>query len=107
MSTTQHTPAGPATTAQASRPPRADDTFPFPSKSRSRTTTQHWVRKCGRSITNSETPQGANVRTSRSGRRGSNPRPSAWEADALPTELHPQSGRTFYGQRTAVAVGVP
>jgi hypothetical protein len=27
----------------------------------------------------------------RSGRRGSNPRPSAWEADALPTELLPQS----------------
>jgi hypothetical protein len=29
-----------------------------------------------------------------SGRRGSNPRPSAWEADALPTELLP---RTFAG----------
>ena len=28
---------------------------------------------------------------SRSGRRGSNPRPSAWEADALPTELRPRS----------------
>jgi hypothetical protein len=27
---------------------------------------------------------------SRSGRRGSNPRPSAWEADALPTELRPR-----------------
>jgi hypothetical protein len=27
----------------------------------------------------------------RSGRRGSNSRPSAWEADALPTELRPQS----------------
>src|SRR4029079_10112958 len=26
-----------------------------------------------------------------SGRRGSNPRPSAWEADALPTELRPRS----------------
>ena len=25
-----------------------------------------------------------------SGRRDSNPRPPAWEADALPTELHPQ-----------------
>ena len=25
-----------------------------------------------------------------SGKRGSNPRPSAWEADALPTELFPQ-----------------
>ncbi len=25
-----------------------------------------------------------------SGKRGSNPRPSAWEADALPTELLPQ-----------------
>src|SRR5215218_7750440 len=25
-----------------------------------------------------------------SGRRGSNPRPSAWEADALPTELRPR-----------------
>jgi Flp pilus assembly pilin Flp len=28
---------------------------------------------------------------SRSGRRGSNPRPSAWEADALPTELRPRA----------------
>jgi hypothetical protein len=26
---------------------------------------------------------------SQSGKRGSNPRPSAWEADALPTELLP------------------
>ena len=26
----------------------------------------------------------------KSGKRGSNPRPSAWEADALPTELFPQ-----------------
>ncbi len=26
----------------------------------------------------------------KSGRRGSNPRPSAWEADALPIELRPQ-----------------
>src|SRR4029077_14201514 len=26
-----------------------------------------------------------------SGRRGSNPRPSAWKADALPTELHPRT----------------
>ena len=32
------------------------DTFPFPSKNRSRTTTQRWVRKCGRSVANSETP---------------------------------------------------
>src|SRR5207244_12414812 len=32
---------------------------------------------------------------SRSGRRGSNPRPSAWEADALPTELHPLAGSTI------------
>ena len=29
----------------------------------------------------------------RSGRRGSNPRPSAWEADALPTELRPRGAR--------------
>ena len=27
-----------------------------------------------------------------SGKRDSNPRPSAWEADALPTELLPQIG---------------
>ena len=37
-----------------------------------------------------------------SGKRDSNPRPSAWEADALPTELLPQSlpvweSRRFYG----------
>ena len=30
-----------------------------------------------------------------SGRRGSNPRPSAWKADALPTELLPQFGPIF------------
>ena len=29
----------------------------------------------------------------RSGKRGSNPRPSAWEADALPTELLPRGYR--------------
>src|SRR5207244_4139748 len=29
-------------------------------------------------------------RRSKSGRRGSNPRPSAWEADALPIELRPR-----------------
>jgi hypothetical protein len=29
----------------------------------------------------------------RSGRRASNPRPQAWEACALPTELRPQSAR--------------
>src|SRR5690606_38726984 len=35
----------------------------------------------------------------RSGKRDSNPRPSAWEADALPTELCPQ---LIDGQRAAV-----
>ena len=30
---------------------------------------------------------------SQSGRRGSNPRPSAWEADALPTELRPRRAK--------------
>src|SRR2546423_753026 len=30
-----------------------------------------------------------------SGRRGSNPRPSAWEADALPTELRPRSASSL------------
>jgi hypothetical protein len=29
------------------------------------------------------------LKTKKSGRRDSNPRPSAWKADALPTELHP------------------
>ena len=38
---------------------------------RKRSTTElHWLKK-------------------KSGRRGSNPRPSAWKADALPTELLP------------------
>ena len=31
-----------------------------------------------------------------SGRRDSNPRPSAWKADALPTELLPQNGPQMY-----------
>ena|SRR3989338_7319660 len=34
-----------------------------------------------------------------SGRRGSNPRPSAWKADALPTELLPQKLLLSYGER--------
>jgi hypothetical protein len=42
---------------------------------------------------------------SESGRRVSNPRPSAWEADALPTELRPRRGDQ--GSRSAAAsVGV-
>ena len=34
-------------------------------------------------------PQITNLRYFWSGRRDSNSRPSAWKADALPTELHP------------------
>ena len=34
-----------------------------------------------------------------SGRRGSNPRPSAWEADALPTELLPHPARRTLAAR--------
>ena len=34
------------------------------------------------------------LRDGESGRRVSNPRPSAWEADALPTELRPRWGRS-------------
>ena len=33
----------------------------------------------------------------KSGKRDSDPRPSAWEADALPTELFPQMQRQIYG----------
>ena len=36
-----------------------------------------------------------------SGKRGSNPRPSAWEADALPAELFPRKIFTFAGFGTA------
>ena len=32
-----------------------------------------------------------------SGKRGSNSRPSAWKADALPTELFPQNSASFAG----------
>src|SRR5438094_769886 len=35
---------------------------------------------------------------STSGRRGSNPRPSAWKADALPTELRPRARRSGGGR---------
>ena len=38
---------------------------------------------------------GGSVGTLLSGKRGSNPRPSAWEADALPTELFPRKIFTF------------
>src|SRR5438045_6345378 len=41
---------------------------------------------------------------SESGRRGSNPRPSAWEADALPTELRPRSVQPYPSTRTASGV---
>jgi hypothetical protein len=35
------------------------------------------------------------VKVINSGRRGSNPRHSAWEADTLPTELRPRVARTL------------
>ena len=41
----------------------------------------------------------------RSGRRGSNSRPSAWEADALPTELRPQPAWMLATHRRAVRPG--
>lgn len=44
---------------------------------------------------------GGSVGTLLSGKRGSNPRPSAWEADALPTELFPRKIFTFAGFGTA------
>ena len=40
-----------------------------------------------------------------SGKRGSNPRPSAWEADALPTELLPHlhdKGTYFFSKHTLI-----
>src|SRR5690348_2031779 len=43
---------------------------------------------------------GPRVKGDQSGRRGSNPRPSAWEADALPTELLPQLGAELDGGST-------
>ena len=44
-------------------------------------------------------------RREESGRRGSNPRPRAWEARALPAELRPRSGR-FYGPGRRSARGL-
>src|ERR1700735_5712535 len=38
-----------------------------------------------------------------SGGRGSNPRPQAWEACALPTELPPHSGRYYAARPTPIA----
>ena len=40
----------------------------------------------------------------KSGRRGSNPRPSAWKADALPTELLPQLSVTDTHQRVQITL---
>jgi hypothetical protein len=37
-----------------------------------------------------------------SGKRGSNPRPSAWEANALPTELLPQFAREVSKKNTGI-----
>ena len=47
-----------------------------------------------------DSPERARRALERSGRRASNPRPSAWEADALPTELRPRwrSCRTAPGR---------
>ena len=52
------------------------------------------VSLASRPRTENRRPQGGNRRSSSrwSGRRESNPRQPAWEAGALPTELHPQSG---------------
>ena len=36
------------------------------------------------------------LKTNKSGRRGSNPRPTAWKAVALPTELRPQNTLRAY-----------
>src|SRR5207253_1719284 len=41
-----------------------------------------------------------------SGERGSNPRPSAWEADALPTELSPREGDRIARPRGMQIAGV-
>ncbi len=44
-----------------------------------------------------------------SGRRGSNPRPSAWKADALPTELLPQKTKLsihFYKKSGNAAIAI-
>lgn len=59
--------AGTVTTSVLACSAEAPDTFPFPSKNRSRTTTQRWVRKCVRSVANSETPQVARSRPYRCG----------------------------------------
>ena len=42
----------------------------------------------------------------RSGERGSNPRPSAWEADALPTELSPRSHAILPSGARFAALGI-
>ena len=39
-----------------------------------------------------------------SGKRDSNPRPSAWKADALPTELHPLNEFSRVGIRMRIEV---
>ena len=41
------------------------------------------------------------VNSAKSGRRGSNPRPTAWKAVALPTELLPHYNFIFCGDATA------
>jgi hypothetical protein len=42
--------------------------------------------------------------TAASGRWGSNPQRSAWKADALPIELHPQYKNPFYTLRSSIHV---
>src|SRR5690242_4426444 len=67
--------ADPPATTTSTRATALAGTKPF---SRRLETTAPWI---GRAADRLDT---------RSGRRGSNPRPSAWEADALPTELLPR-----------------
>ena len=53
-----------------------------------------------RSVSPSQPTETADERVfRRSGRWDSNPRPSAWEADALPTELHPRGIAILAGRK--------
>lgn len=88
----------PSTPLSEINPKRAASTFNLPAMIAVR-----WGR---RDYANAETRQTASSAEG-SGRRVSNPRPRAWEARALPTELRPRQGLILGAGREVARASVP
>src|SRR5687768_7529422 len=86
-----HSPAGCKKTAATQRFLKAPGGFEPPNKGFADLRLTTWLRGRG------ESPKG----DYQSGKPDSNRRPSAWQADALPTELFPQKGRRIVARKAA------